>query len=868
MSAMKGEGIEGVLDQWVKLPRLHRLLPYESYDPTTHLFFNQDSTGFVLLASPIVGASLNDQQQMAQFFCQEGNLAEGTSLQFLLFASPHVGPHMAYWRRARQSPVFAQLAKRRSEFLEKKAYEDAEGLLVRDYKLIISYTVPGHITDAVEQKNLMGIRREFKAVLETMGIHSEDMDADTFINEVGSILNLDDSHEEGNDRTWPHRGQWNEHDSLNQQIVDTQKNFAIVENGLLLNDGKLLCRSYIPKISPKYWSLSNMDGFLGNMLESRQKIPCPFLIHYGMFVDSFQGQSRAKAYAKRESLEKAVTNGFSKYDPTVKAQYEESKELCEQIQMGERIVVTSLSTTIFSKPELIQENEQYLRAIWQDCGWVFQPTRYDHLPMLLSSLPMTWTLGQEKKGFNTKVVGFATALEKLGKAKKTITEEAQNLLPVVAEWKGQNAPGMPLVGRRGQLFFWSPFGAALLPGSTAQTDHTYNVSIAGQSGSGKSVFMNELMETILGVGGRVFVLDLGRSFKKTCNIQGGEHIEFDIRNPICLNPFSKVPEGNTPDDVVEREEMLSMIAPIVQVMAAPKMGTNDLDNSYVDQAIRDSWEKFGARSSIDTVRDFLLSRNELVSKNLGQALFSFSSSGTYGHFFNREANASFEKNLVVIETDHLRNYPNLMAVVVQMLIIQINQIMAKGDRKTPFLIIIDEAWKLLSGKSTGDFISEVSRTARKYKGGIVLGTQHLTDYFKKESPSATDAFNCSAWKCILYQEGDVITSLKTHDQLKGFVDTEYKEALLRSIHSKPPHYSEVAIFGPQIEGIVGRLRLDPFSRLLYSTNAEEYRLIEEYTQRGDPIETAIERVIAQQEGRPFVDQSQEKEETKGIQDAA
>lgn len=845
MSYMKGDSLEDVLHQWVKLPRLHRLLPYESYDPNTRLFFNQGSTGFVFLAHPIVGAGLNDQQQMAQFFRQEGNLAEGTSIQFLLFASPNIGPHMAYWRKERKSPVFAKLAQRRSEFLEKKAFEDSQGLLIRDYRLIISYTVPGHITDAVEQQNLMGIRKEFRSVLDAMGIQTEDMDADQFISEVGSILNIDET-------TWPHKGQWNEFDPLNQQIVDTDKNFAIVENGLLLNDGKLLCRSYIPKVSPKYWSLSNMDGFLGNLLERRQKVPCPFLMHYGIFVDSFQSTSRAKAYAKRESLEKAVVNGFSKYDPTVKAQYEESRELCEQLQMGERIVITSLSTTIFSKPDRIQENEQHLRSIWQDCGWVFQPTRYDHLPLLLSSLPMTWTLGQEKKGFNTKVYGCATALEQMGKAKKTITKEAQNLLPIVAEWKGQDAPGMPMVGRRGQLFFLNPFGAMLLPGSIAQTDHNFNISIAGAPGAGKSVCMNELMSCVMGIEGRVFVLDLGRSFKNNCKILGGEHIEFDIRHPVCLNPFSMIPEGDTPEDILEREEMLSMISPIIQVMAAPKIGTSDLENAYIDQAIRISWDNFGARSSIDSIKDILLLRDEMVAKNLGQALFSFSSEGTYGHFFNKQANASFENRLVVIETDHLRNYPSLMAVVIQMLILQINQIMAKGDRKTPFLIIIDEAWKLLSGKGTAEFIAEVSRTIRKYRGGLVTATQNLSDFFKKESPAATEAFNCSAWKFIMYQESDVITSLKHHDQLSSFVDTEYKEALLRSIRSNPPHYSEVAIFGPQIDGVVGRLRLDPFSRLLYSTNAEEYRLIDELIKGGDSTEVAIEKVIAMQEGKVFI----------------
>jgi conjugal transfer ATP-binding protein TraC len=829
------------LERVEQIPRLHQLLPYEIYDPTSQLFYNQGSTGFVLLASPIVGASLSDQHQMAGFFRQESNLPEGASLQFLLFASPCIGPHLNYWHQARKGDVFQKLAERRAQFLADKVF-DPDGLLVRDFKILISYTLPGHLITPNDQQQIQATRRELKAVLETLGIYATNMDAQGLIREVGDILNINQS-------IMPHAGKWNENDAVAKEIVDPDKNFFMTPNGIYLNDGKTICRSYVPKHPPRHWSLSQMDHFLGNLLETRHKIPCPYLMHFGLFVNNGQGQSKTKALTKRESQERSLKNGLLKFVPNLREQYEESIELVEQLQLGERVILSNLSCTIFADANKVQEAEQNLRNIWQSNGWLFEQTRYDHLTMLLSSLPMTWTLGEKRKALTKKAYGFATALKSLDKAKLTITKEAQNMLPLLGEWKGQASPGMPLIGRRGQLFFWNPFGKALLPGETnAQTDHNYNVCIAGQSGSGKSVFMNELMATVMGVGGKVFVLDLGRSFKNNCQIVGGQHIEFDIRTPLSLNPFTHVPEDDSAESICDREEMLSTICPIFQVMASPKHGTKDLENAYLEQAIRQSWDKYQSNSSVDTVRNLLLERQEVEAKNLGQTLFSFCSEGSFGHFFNGPATASFKDKLVVIETDHLRNYPTLMAVVVQMLIIQINQEMSKGDRQTPFLIIIDEAWKLLSGKNTAEFISEASRTARKYKGSIVLGTQHLTDYFKEESPAATEAFNCAAWKCILYQESDVITSLTHHDQLQGFVDSEYKEALLRSIHSKPPHYSEVAIFGPGINGVVGRLRLDPFSRLLYSTNAEEYRLIEQLRHQGASIEQAIEAVIEHQAG--------------------
>ena len=283
-------------------------------------------------------------------------------------------------------------------------------------------------------------------------------------------------------------------------------------------------------------------------------------------------------------------------------------------------------------------------------------------------------------------------------------------------------------------------------------------------------------------------------------------------------------------------------------MAGPKHGTTDLQNAFIEKAIRHAWETHKNACTIEDIRTFLLSHANKVARDLGEALYPFGAEGVYGKFFQGEAEATLNKDFVVIETDHLRSHPDLLTVLVQMVMIHIHQTMSRGSRDRPTMIMIDEAWKLLSGKSTGAFIAEINRISRKYKVTLVLATQHMTDYFNKDAPAATEAFNTAAWKVMLYQEADVIHAFHDHPQLKSFVSHKGQEKLLKSLRSLVPHFSEAAFYGPGVQGAIGRLSLDPYAQLLYSTNAQEYQALEKSViQEGMNVNEAIEDYLAKRE---------------------
>jgi conjugal transfer ATP-binding protein TraC len=833
---------EHPLLQHLQIARLYDLLPYEAYDEQHQLFYNTDATGFVLLGSPIVGASLEDQGAFAEFFRQAENLPEGCSMQFLLVASPKIDARLNYWQAHRLPGTYQALAAKRHAFLRDKAFTDAKGNLARDFRVLVSYTLPGHVSDPMAVMQLVQTRQALQGMLAKIGLVSDILDAQGLLREVGNILNFQTATTEDYRSYHPMT-------PLRKQLLDRDTVAQVKKDGVYLRDH--LVQSYVPKSAPQHWALGHMDKFLGDLLIPTQTIPCPYLLHYGFYVAPHQGKEARLAVSKRESLENSIKNKLSKWMPDLEEQFQEARDATKQIQKGERVIFAGFSCTTFCKVEEAASVRQHLNQIWQQAGWRLQPATYDHLCVLFNSMPMTWTVSKAAK--NAAIYGGGPALEHLGLAQKTITREAQNRLPIVGDWKGQVAPGLPLLSRRGQVLFWSPFDGMLLPGKELPKDTSnYNFCISGTMGSGKSFFCNEIITNTLSVGGKAFVLDKGESFKNLCLMLGGHHLDFDINTLLSLNPFTHIPEGMSDADKEQRSDQLIAVVNVIRTMAMPTEEPGDFRRVLLQKAVFATWDRYGSKGTIDAVCAWLQghgdARGDKRAHDLATMLWPFTSQGTYGRFFNPPATVNLNHDLVVIETQNLHD--ELRAVIVQMMIMQVWQRMVRSDRHAPFLILIDEAWDLIRGKGAGDFIEAVARTARKYRGALGTATQNLTDYFKEGCSGARVAFENAAWKCILHQSAEVTTAMSEHPALKEFVSTSFKEQTIRSL-LPAQGFSEVAIYGQKVAGIVGRLFCDPYSALLYSTNPQDFNDVQTYVKQGYAIQEAVEAVLKARSGQPI-----------------
>lgn len=791
------------LEQYFERFSLSDILPYRGYDPAKKIFYNEHSVGFVLETNPLVGCTEEMQREISGLF--QHTLPEGVSIQFTLYADAHIKPLLDAWAAARNGhgEVFETLAKRRTDHLAASVFNNQEFAPLRNFRCFISFSKKGDLDNPVEEEKFFQLKDQIETNLKTLGLPIWSWDANELLTTLSGIVNFNETIEKEDIR-------WNPYNSLNEQIPLAGKSVQVLKDSLLLNEDEAHIRTYSVRHEPELWSLHAMGDLIGDSMRDLAQVTSPFILSYGIHIPD-QEKIRGRIQKKESWVEKQARSRIGKKIPILVKQSRELDFVRHQQSKGERFVQTNFTIAVLSSPKNLETVDSKIKGIFRSKRWQIECDKYIQLPTFLSILPMAW--GE----------GITEDLFYLNRLKTTLSTESANLLPLQGEWKGTPSKGLLLAGRRGQLFTWSPFD---------NDEGNYNVAVVGKSGSGKSVFMQELVSSTLGQGGQVFVLDVGRSFEKTVKHQKGEYIEFSPHRPICINPFTSIPE----DDPEASLDALEMLKPIVSLMAAPKEGTNDLENTEIEKALKMAWQQKGSKTTMSDVANCLLENKDPIAQVLGKKLFPYTKDGVHGRFFEGEATVDLSKRMVIVEFEELKERKDLQSVILQMVIVQITNKLYLGDRSTPSNVVLDEAWDLLRGKQSGEFIETAARRFRKYNGSLVVGTQGVNDFYK--TPAAQAAFENSDWMCLLGQKKESIAQLKNSGRLS--MDPSM-ETLLKSVRTKQGTYAEVMIYGPHGYA-VGRLLLDPYSLILYSTKAEEFTAVQRLVDQGLSLGDAIEEV--------------------------
>lgn len=811
------------------VPMLSHWLPYRSFNPKTHIFHNSGSREICIEFAPMIGGNERSADILSQCFSE--GIPGGACVQLINFASSRVGGKLADWMAPRYaaSGVYWLMSKHRTDFLLGGAWEslskDAPFNLCT-FRVFVSVGVPE--SSNISDEELIAVADSIRSAFRSIEVQSELVDPPALMSLIDDITSPTTA--AGEDSF-----EYNAFDPIADQCVRRDmeiKHFAerlefrterlrptgidkdgVPEIGDCYPD-HFDVRSYAVRNLPPRWAPWDTAKLIGDMFTDKLRLPCPTATTLCLVYPDPNAASNKASYKFMRTSSLADSKS-ARFLPQLKDQSREWQHVQEELRQGNKLVRAFYGVTTFSPRGKGEANERILKSLYKACGWDIHGERYMQMMGFLACLPMTLASG------------LASDLERMKRMRTMLTTTAANLAPVQGEYRGGAVPHLLLVGRRGEPFFWSPF---------ENNAGNHNVAVAGKSGSGKSVALQELNSALCGAGAHVIVIDDGRSFEHSSKLQGGAFIEFTLSSGFCINPFSMIDAAAAADDEDYKLDCLAMLKSMVSQMARHIDMLNDTERGYIDGVVNAVWNEKGTEGSIDDVIEGLNALAEPLAVYLAIAMRPFSSAGTYGKFFQGKATFRLDADLTVFELSDLSSREELRSVVLTAIMFMSSQAMRKLPRGRPKALIMDEAWQMLKGGSMAEFVETYARTCRKYGASLITATQSIDDYYR--SPGSTAALQNSDWFLILQQKPETIANFAKNDR---FEMNQGTETLLRSLKRNGVEYSDILIKGPETLAI-GRLVLDPYSATVFSSSPQVFAKIEHLVDQGLTMGEAIERV--------------------------
>ncbi len=792
------------LQHLAQITPLTDYLPYISYDDKTKLYHNQRSLGFVLNLAPLTYADSELSESFNRLIVE--HLSNGVHVQCLTWGSPKIAPLLHAWQQARSTtPLFAALSQQRSEHLARGTLHSLTGampMVARHLQCFLIISQAKTKDSQQQEKALIQLHELCLNYFKHQGTWATSCAAPQFL----SLLS---------DWLYPSHSiqatikPWQPQQSLNQQLSHPGGLYQVTKEGLHVtnsNQENWAIRAFSVDEYPSTWALWGMTGLIGDLFNSLQQMPCPFLFSLSWTVQD--KKQTARANLKSDRTVQLAQSRIGKWLPLIGETYRDWEYTKQRLAKQDCLANTLFQVILFTPEQQSESAAIQVKNLFQAKGWRLTHEPYLQLPCFLSTLPMLMAEGLHQD------------FKRWRRFKTLPSESLSQLLPLFGEPSGNSHTGLLLLSRRGQCFFWDNF---------ADSNENYNVCVVAASGAGKSVLINEKIMTNLSAGGRSWVIDVGHSYQKLCQYLKGNYIEFSPDKFPIINPFTHV------QDI---QESLALLKPLISLMARPKTHTSEEEDSFIESAILKVWADFGPESSIALISKQLSSTKDKRAQNLAHLLRSYTGDGAYAKFFIGRSTIDFDNPLLVLELEALKRKKDLQAVVLWSMMQHMMEVMFLSDRSQKKEIIIDEAWELLKSKndSASNFIESISRRARKYSGSLITITQGFAEYH--DNPAAHAAWQTSATKIVLAQTTEAINEDKKKGQ--GIHLDAFREQVLKSL-KRTEYYSELVIVDNQ--GFrLGRLVLDPMSLILYSSKGAHVEAVNLLLNQGTPLIAAVNSV--------------------------
>ena len=287
-----------------------------------------------------------------------------------------------------------------------------------------------------------------------------------------------------------------------------------------------------------------------------------------------------------------------------------------------------------------------------------------------------------------------------------------DLIPTTSIWPGLEENSSP--------YFPKGSPALLYANTSGSTPFRFNLHVSdvghtlviGPTGSGKSTLIGLMMAQFFRYPeAQVFAFDKGHSSFVLANAAGGDHYDIagDEDEELAFYPLAAT---DRPEERVWAEGWLEILLGLQGVQITPAHR----------QAIHVALERLGASES-RTLTDFV---NTIQDREIRDGLRHYTLQGATGRLLDAEEDGLSEGRFQVFEMEHLMNMGDVNAVPVLTYLFHRVEQRLTGR---PTLIVIEEAWLMLTHGLFAEKLEEWLRVLRKANAAVVFVTQSLSEIF-------------------------------------------------------------------------------------------------------------------------------------------
>jgi hypothetical protein len=361
-----------------------------------------------------------------------------------------------------------------------------------------------------------------------------------------------------------------------------------------------------------------------------------------------------------------------------------------------------------------------------------------------------------------------------GLTRKYVTRHVGDTVPLVGTSSG-SPTGIPFAftdpGREVALI--NPFDPAHDNGT---------LLVNARSGGGKTFLVNVLLSRFLAHGMQAVVLDRAGHYEFLCKLMpGARHLTIgSSADDHAVNPWDVEDAASPPIEKIAYLVALHALLVGDHRAGEDSYGLDALERNLLEVAIRGVYARAARERLMPRERllcEELRRRAEQeaeagaeevasVLRTLAERIASFVDDGSYAYLLDRETTIPADAPLVAFDT---RTVPRELSAAV--LFVLAEHVTARIERRGMqrlreadaglfagrSMLVIDEAWKLVERRATGEWVNDIARRSRHLGLFLIAISQQLSDF---AGPYGRALLRNSTQQLFLRQSPDELAYIK------------------------------------------------------------------------------------------------------------